>query len=337
MGLKKYIIATLIFIIVVFGYVYSLELGDFEALLLGYSLSLPASVWIIFPVLVIVFVTYLHIIFYGVINYFRQRAVTKDHESMIEFIKSGLLEKTNTVKFRTKEFKNLSSILAQFDITPKAERFTSSDEDLNKIVGNIQDVRDGKYVNEKSFKVNENSKLANLNLLNKVNEQIDFAVDVLKKPENYLQNIVRQAFVNVLNEKSMTTIKKVYKNIKLDKELSFKLFEKDATNNEFGFSADEILAIVKDLEFTKNDYLAMAKIYEKMSKPDQIIATFEKLSQEVEDATAAYLHVLCEYEMIDKVKEIVALTPNNEFSAFKALLDLKESGKYYNLETISYK
>ena len=213
MGLKKYIIATLIFIIVVFGYVYSLELGDFEASLLGYSLSLPASVWIIFPVLVIVFVTYLHIIFYAVLNYFRQRAVTKDHESMIEFIKSGLLEKTNTVKFRTKEFKNLSSILAQFDITPKAERFTSSDEDLNKIVGNIQDVRDGKYVNEKSFKVNENSKLANLNLLNKVNEQIDFAVDVLKKPENYLQNIVRQAFVNVLNEKSMTTIKKVYKNI----------------------------------------------------------------------------------------------------------------------------
>ena len=41
--------------------------------------------------------------------------------------------------------------------------------------------------------------------------------------------------------------------------------------------------------------------------------------------------------MIDKVKEIVSLTPDNKFTAFKALLDLKESGKHYNLETISYK
>jgi hypothetical protein len=256
---------------------------------------------------------------------------------MIEFIKSGLLEKTNVLKFRTKDFKNLSSILSQLKIVVTDERFTSSNEELNKIVGNIQDINDGKFVSEKSFKINETSKLANLNMLNKVNEQIDFAVDVLKKPENYSSNIIRQAFENVLEEKTMTTIKKLYKNIKLDKELAFKLFEKDAANNEFGFTAEEILAIVKDLDFNKDDYLALAKNYEKILKPDQIISIFEKLSTEVEEATTAYLHVLCEYEMIDRVKEIVSLTPDTEYTAFKALLDLKESGKYYNLETISYK
>jgi hypothetical protein len=337
MGLKKYIISSIIFIIAVFGYAYSLELGEYEISLLGYSLNLPVSVWIIFPVVVLTLVTYLHIIFYGLINYFKQRAVNKDHETMVEFIKSQLLEKTNVVKFRTKDFRNLSSILSQFKITPKDERFTSSNEELNKIVGNIQDINDGKFVSEKSFKINETSKLANLNMLNKVNEQIDFAVDVLKKSENYSANVVRQSFENVLQEKTMTTVKKVYKNIKLDKELAFKLFEKDAANNEFGFTAEEILAIVKDLEFSKDDYLALAKNYEKILKPDQIIAIFEKLSNEVEEATTAYLHVLCEYEMIDKVKEIVSLTPDNKYTAFKALLDLKESGKHYNLETISYK
>ncbi|MGE0050840.1 MAG: hypothetical protein AB7S49_04880 [Arcobacter sp.] len=337
MGLKKYIISSIIFIIAVFGYAYSLELGEYEISLLGYSLNLPASVWIVFPVVVLALVTYLHIIFYGLINYFKQKAVIKDHETMIEFIKSGLLEKTNVLKFRTKDFKNLSSILSQLKIVVTDERFTSSNEELNKIVGNIQDINDGKFVSEKSFKINETSKLANLNMLNKVNEQIDFAVDVLKKPESYSSNIIRQAFENVLEEKTMTTIKKLYKNIKLDKELAFKLFEKDAANNEFGFTAEEILAIVKDLDFNKDDYLALAKNYEKILKPDQIISIFEKLSTEVEEATTAYLHVLCEYEMIDRVKEIVSLTPDTEYTAFKALLDLKESGKYYNLETISYK
>jgi len=337
MGLKKYIISSIIFIIAVFGYAYSLELGEYEISLLGYSLNLPASVWIVFPVVVLALVTYLHIIFYGLINYFKQKAVIKDHETMIEFIKLGLLEKTNVLKFRTKDFKNLSSILSQLKIVVTDERFTSSNEELNKIVGNIQDINDGKFVSEKSFKINETSKLANLNMLNKVNEQIDFAVDVLKKPENYSSNIIRQAFENVLEEKTMTTIKKLYKNIKLDKELAFKLFEKDAANNEFGFTAEEILAIVKDLDFNKDDYLALAKNYEKILKPDQIISIFEKLSTEVEEATTAYLHVLCEYEMIDRVKEIVSLTPDTEYTAFKALLDLKESGKYYNLETISYK
>lgn len=74
-----------------------------------------------------------------------------------------------------------------------------------------------------------------------------------------------------------------------------------------------------------------------MLKPDQIIALFEKLSSEIDESTAAYLHVLCEYEMIQKAKEVVSSTPDSEFTAFKALLDLKDAGKHYNLEAISYK
>ena len=256
---------------------------------------------------------------------------------MINFIKSNLLEKPATSKFKTKDFKNLYSILSQLKFNVTDDRFTSSDEELNKIVGNIQDIRDGKFVNDKSFKINETTPLANLNMLNKVNEQIDFAVDVLKKPENFSSNVVRQSFENVLKEKSMTTVKKLYKNIKLDKELATKLFEKDAANNEFGFTPDEIIKIVKDLDYKKDDYLALAKNYETILQPDQIISLFEKLSAELEEATAAYLHVLCEYDMIDKVREIISATPDNEYTAFKALLDLKEAGKYYNLEAISYK
>ena len=337
MGFKKYFIFSVILIVAIYGFAYSLELGEYNVTLFDYSLTLPVSVWMILPISLLALATFVHILWYGILSYFKQRAIIKDYEDMLKMIKSNLLEKEDTHKFRTEQFKNLASIFSQLKLDVKDNRFLSIDDELNKIVGNIQDIKEGKYVTDKSFKVLETTNLANLNMLNKINEQIDFAVDVLKKPENFSSNIVKQSFENVLKDKSMTTMKKLYKNVKLDKEMAKKLFEKDAANNEFGFTAEEILRIVRDLEYKKDDYLALAKNYETILKPDQIIALFEKLSNELEDAIPAYLHVLFEYEMIDKARDILVNTKDVEFTAFKALLDLKEAGKHYNLEAISYK
>ncbi|MCT7562806.1 hypothetical protein [Aliarcobacter butzleri] len=335
MGLKRYIVSTVILAILLFGFLYSLELGDYEISLFGYSQILPVSVWIILPFLFLAIATYLHLFFYAACDFFKKWAVSKDHETMIEFINAQLLGKDSATKFRTKKFRELYAILSQLNISVKSETFTSLNEDLNKTVAAVQDINKGKFV--KSVKLNENSDLAKQNLLNKIEEQVDFAVDVIKKSENYSTDVVKKAFLKVLSEKTMTTIKKLYKNIKLDKELAQKLFEKDALNNEFGFTQEEILALVKELNFDKKDYLNLAKTYEKILNPDEIISIFEKLSSENDEATTAYLHVLCEFEMIDKLREVLANTQENEFLPFKALLDLKDAGKKYNVETLSYK
>lgn len=337
MGLKKYIGFSIIFILVVYGYLFSLELGDYELKVFDFSYTLPIVVWLVLPIAVLAIATILHLMFYGLIFYFKQKAIQCDHDLMISYLKSNLLGKSYNKRFKTKGFKDLYNILSQFDLQIKEGTFTSKDEELNKIVASIHDINNGKYINEKVIKLSELSALYNLNLLNKINEQADFAVDVVKKPENYSTNVLRHAFENVLDKKSMTTVKKIYKNIKLDKYLAKKLFEKDAANNEFGFTPDEILKIVKELDYKKEDFMDLAKNYESILKPDQIIALFEKLSSELDEATPAYLHVLCEYEMIEKVREMVSTTNENEFTAFKALLDLKEAGKHYNLESISYK
>ena len=337
MGFKKYIVFSVLFTGLIYGYTFSLELGDFKITILGISLLLPIAVWIILPLVFLFIATIGHILFYGLINVFKQRAINKDKETIITLVKSNLLEKNPPKRFKTKAFKELSTILSQLKLNVKDNTFTSSDAELNNLIANIQDINAGKYVSNKSLKLNEMSNLANQNLINKVNEQADFAVDVVKKAENYAPNIVRQSFINIINEKSMTTIKKLYKNIKLDKDLARRLFEKDAANNVFGFSPEEISKIVKDLEYTTEDYLALARNYESILQPDQIIALFEKLSSEIDASTPAYLHVLFEYEMIDKVREIVDTAQEGEYSSFKALLDLKDAGKHYDLESISYK
>ncbi len=334
MGLKNYIIASILLIILVFGFAHSLELGEYTFSMLDYSLTLPVAVWIVLPVALLAFVTYLHIIFYGLAKYFRLKAIDSDIDTTFSLIESKLLGKEQKGAFRTKKFKELSSVLNQFDISPTKDIFSSSNEELNKVVSSIQNINSGKYVSEKSIKPQENSTLAKQNLINKINEQVDFALDIVKKAENYDSNIVKTAFLKVLSEKSMTTIKKVYKNINFDKELACKFFEKDRENSEFGLENSEIIDIVKNIKLTKNDFVEMAKNYKKSLNPDKIIDLFEKLSNQNEEATTAYLYVLSEFEMIDKLREVLAGTNENEYVVFKALIDLKDAGKHYNLESL---
>ena len=121
------------------------------------------------------------------LNYFKKRAVKKDHETMIKMIKSNLLDKNEVYKFKTQDFKNLSSILSQLKIDVQENRFSCFDDELNKIVANVQDVKNGKYVSDKSFKVNETTNLANLNMLNKVMNKLILLLMFLKNQKVFLQ------------------------------------------------------------------------------------------------------------------------------------------------------
>jgi len=98
-----------------------------------------------------------------------------------------------------------------------------------------------------------------------------------------------------------------------------------------------LIKIVKNAEFTKDDYLEFAKLYKKELNPDRLISIFEQLSNETEEATTANLYILSELEMLDKLRETLANSSQEDFLAIRALLDLKDSGKHYTLETLSYK
>lgn len=50
MGLKKYIGFSLLLIIVVGLYVYSVESGDYTVRILDYSLMLPIVAWVLLPI-----------------------------------------------------------------------------------------------------------------------------------------------------------------------------------------------------------------------------------------------------------------------------------------------
>ena len=335
MGLKKYIGFSLLLIIAVGLYVYSVESGEYRVSILDISVLLPTVVWVLVPLVVLFIFTVLHLLFYGSVNYCKNRAFIKDESTIIETLKTVLLQKHDKRKLKTNGYKNLAGILNQFKIDVTDSAFTSTNESLNEVVSQIKDIKAGKYVNEKTLKLDAGSELAKQNLINKMAEQPDFSLDILKKATNYSSEIVRVAFNNVLENKTMTTIKKVYNNVKLDREMAFKLFLKDIDNSEFGLSKEEIIKITKSLEYTKEEYLTLARLYKDSLTPDKLLELFEAISNETEEATEAYFYVLCELEMIEKVRDLLGGYNEDELLAFRAILDLKEAGKHYSLDDIS--
>lgn len=336
MGLKTYIGFSLLLIIAVGIGGYAIQNGDYEITVGGYSLVLPIIAWVLAPAVVLFVFSVLHLMFYGSVNYCKYRGFNKDEETIIETIKSILLQKEDKKKFKTPGYKNVASILNQFNIDVKENAFTSSNEGLNQVVSQIKDIKSGKYVNEKPLKLNAGSTLAKENLINKINEQVDYSLDILKKATQFSDDVVKIAFFNVLENKTMTTIKKVYTNVKLNKEMALKLFLKDIDNSEFGLSKEEILRITKSLNYSKEEYITLAKLYKEGLTPDKLLQLFETISDENEVAIDAYLYVLLELEMIDKLKEILSGYPEEDYVAFRALLDLRDAGKHYSLEDITF-
>ena len=86
MGLKKYIFASLLMIIAIFGYVFTLESGDYRVAIFDYTLVLPVAFWIVAPMIVLFLATILHIMYYGLKNFFALKAISKDSNAFVSLL-----------------------------------------------------------------------------------------------------------------------------------------------------------------------------------------------------------------------------------------------------------
>jgi hypothetical protein len=335
MGLKKYIVASVIFIAAIAGYVFSIAQTDYQITLFDTTLLLPVALWVVLPLLVLFVASVFHMVFYGLKSYMMTSSLNKDESNIIKLIKNKLLKKDETIKFKNPIFQELGEILSQVEIEIKAEEFKSSNSEINDLVKSLIDIKNHKVVSL-NYKLNSSNDIAIANNINKINEQADWALEVLKKSANYTQKEIETAFTKVLNDKSMTTLKKVLPNLKLTKNMLQELFKKDSAQAEFSLSSEELIKYIKQVQWNKQEFLDMAKLYKKSLTPDEIIGLFEELSNSNEQALDAYVYILFEYEMIDKIRDIFSSTSSEELTAFKALLELKDSGKQYTLDSICY-
>ena len=339
MGLKRYILGSLVLAIIVFGYTFSIEAGDYRVQILDFTLILPIALWIILPMLTLLLLTILHILFYGLKNYFTLKSIKKDSSELMTLINKRLLNQTSNVNFQNSDFKELGSIIKQLDLDVTDSNFSSTNENITKSVKQRFNIKSGKYISSKELKLEESNPLMIENIKNRIELDDTFALDVVKNSTKHTQEIVKFAFLKVIKTKSITTIKKLIDELTFDKEMVKALLLKDSEQNpEFAITNDIILKLLKKVDFTNTELIEIAKNYKKSMNPDQIIKLYEDLIVNKEEYTTAYLYVLAEYEMIDQMRDILMNSGSEDYIPFKALVDLKDAGKLtYSLDALSYK
>lgn len=334
MGYKKYIGLSIVLIIAIGGYVFSIAPGKYAIAIKDITITLPIAVWVTLPLAVLFLASLFHMFYYGFKNYLKNKAIEKDEEALFDYLQSMVLGKEVPNNFKTKEFKELADILSQFKLDVKNSNFSSNREDLNKAVTKVLDIKSGKYLSSKDLKLDDANELMQLNIANKVENDSDFCLEVIKKADSYSEDLVKRAFVNVITNKSMTTVKKCLPTMPLDKDTIQALFKRDSEEKDFNLSDEEILKYIKDVEFGRVDFINMARAYKNEMQPDRLINIFEELSNNNELALEAYVYVLFEYEMIDKIRDILVNSNEHELIPYKALLDLKDAGKHYTLDSL---
>jgi len=339
MGLKKYIIGSLLLAIAVCGYTFSIAPGDFKIQVAEFTIMLPIAVWVALPMLVLLTLTIIHILFYGLKNYFTIKAISKDSEAVVSLINKRLLNETSTETFQNPNFKEIGAVLKQLEINVLDSNFSSEDKNITKAVDQTFVIKSGKYIPSKELKLEESNPLMVDNTKNRINLDDNYALEVIKSPEKYNQEIIKCAFLKVVESKSMTSIKKVIAELTFDNTMAKALLKKDCTENpEFAMTNDLIITVLKKVELSNEELIEIIKDYKKSMSPDQLIKLFEDLIQEKEEYTIAYLYVLAEFEMIDEMRDILVNSATNEYVAFKALVDLKDAGKHvYSVDALSYK
>ena len=334
MGIKKYILASLLLLIAIAGYVFSLESGDYRIQLMDSVTILPTAVWVMIPALLLFAATLLHMFYYGFKNYLSSRVIQKDNENLLTLITKRLVNEPSSVTFKNADMKELGNILSQVNFTISSDSFTSSNKKINKISEYILNINNKKYISNKDFKLSKDNVLMQQNLKNRVDSDDNFALDVLKQSSEYKNDLVKYAFNKVVETKSMTSIKKVLDGVTLDVEMLIKFIGKDSQEKiEFSLDNAALLKLINSVDVSNKDLIVIAQAYKETMNPEQLIKLYEDLMTQNEKLTESYLYVLSEYEMIDEMREILVNSQRNEYTIFKAYLDLRDAGKHYSIDS----
>ena len=325
MGFKKYILASFVFLlIVVIGTLY-VNNSDFTVKIveLGINKTLPIYIWVILPALVLFFATIIHMIFYGTVSYLQKSTIKKDISKLSMLLNDRLLDKTSSLALKTSSLKEVADILNSVEI--KVTKTTESSPLIESTLKTINEIESGKYIPAKDLKLPTDNIWAIKNTKNRLKSDPNFAVEVIKDAQQPA-DLVEAAFEIALENKPVDSVKRLVEKENLTKNMMKKLLLKDA--EQLALTNGEILEYITSYPITNKELIAIAKNYKKTMSPEQLIHLFDDLSSKNEDYTSSYLYVLFDYQMIEKAREILVNSQRNEYMVFKALLDLKDSGKY---------
>lgn len=334
MGIKRYTLLSVVYLFAVGLYVYSFNGNSYTLSIYKFSLNLPIAIWIIVPTIILFIASISHMIYYSIKDFFNNRAIKKDYDTFINVSKSSIFGEKSNLKFKTDFFKIPGLVLSTLNYASKHDIENLENEELKECYRTVDKVRDGEPEDLKKYKISENNELFIKNEENKLKADPKYAYTILKKCDDLSSNLCKKAYHELLNIASFAEIKKY--SFPIDKEIFRRMMERylDPEDN-FEIDINSIKQMLEQFNANSEDYLELAEEIRVKLSPDELIDLFSKLYNEKGQIAAnAYIFTLYELQMIDKVREILDNSEEEDFLKFKTLLFLRDHGK--NINTVKF-
>jgi hypothetical protein len=328
MGIKRYIVLALIFIVAVGLYVFSFNGQSFTLDALGFNLSLPVAAWIVVPVALLMIASVAHLFYYSLKHYMEVRAHKKDYDAFLKSAKQIILQESSPANYKTPWFSLPHALMSQMELKNCATTNEIEHEELRGIIELINKVQSGEFVELKKYHLSQENPLTIQNQLNKLRANHKIASEILRdESADKESELYKVAFDLVLSNSAYAEIHRL--NLALKEEDILQILRRYVAEEDALYMGNDALeAILKSEALSRKGLVEAAQILQNKLTPDGIVALFEKLYNTRVEASDAYLYLLFELQMIDRAREILENSEAEDFKEFKMLLFLRDHGKH---------
>ncbi len=335
MRLALYIFATFALMAIVAAFTYTVNPDHYTIELMGINFNFPIAVWIIFPMLILLIFTLVHMFFYGLKNYFILKKWQKDASTLEDALYWSLVNEPKEQKYGIDLIGNSALLLgkASLNISDNVEGLTPR---LARVVNIIQKIKNGDYVDfkeEKMAKVfNAGNPILIQNRLNRLESDDKFVADVLKSTSEYSKIVQAEALEIFARKENFVKAQKYAK--VFDIQSFFTMLERVTAEDNLELTPEILTDFVKALDLSCQDFIKIASVTKKYFNPEENLTLFRGYQLENSKAQNAYLYLLFEYELLEQVALYLNEQEDHEFIKFRALWDLKQEHTKYKLKDI---
>jgi hypothetical protein len=332
MQLKRYTIASFIFIILVGIATYSITKETISFDLLGIHFpNLPIAFWVVVPVALMYFVSLLHMLFHALMGSLKLRKFDRDHEKMVDALRDAFLGvngRNNT--YKSDAYKLIGKVIDNSLIMPYETLRETGNEKIDEALRVLRDVKEKKKIDLKKFHLANTTSVAIENNLNRLERGELGADEVLSRADSYGDIVSAKAYESYVKTASVGSVLK-YKQFFNVVSLCQFVERINCAQNGIEMSNEELISLLKTLKLSSDNFIDLSIAMSKNMIPEQRIRLFEILSEQCDDAMEGYFYTLYDLQMIDTANEILGNTSKDDYLIFKAYRDLKRANKHYDI------
>lgn len=331
MHLKKYTFLSFLLIAAIGGLTFYQVDARYTLNVFGIPVNLPIAVWIVLPMVLLYVASLFHMAYYSFVRHLKERKYQKDYKTLVNSVYRAIFHEPKKNYYKTAEFKNIGAVTDRSNIILNEFNFDCKEDMLRKAVEYIKDIKRGDYVDIKDIELSPKNPINLKNLENKMNQEPTYSGVILKKCDDFGEDMCKKALKVYITYADILKIKDYAKIF--DKEILFE-FIKSVKKRKLTLNINEMIYILKEskIELNEKDYIDLAREVKTIYHPDERIKLFGLLKNENEKVEAAYIYTLLDLEMVDRAKQELENSQEDEFLNLKAFLELKECGKNYPLK-----